>query len=258
MRLLHADPKHPGALFQVASQFNLLEMASPAVTPEAGVGIYEHDATQGPACAIACGGGTIYRNYFVPLGNRAGQSRERQIDCADDLGELLGNTAAALWRMQNGYLFPTPSGLQQINQILGRADAAQRDRYRASLRIGLQWNTAVTLGEATHRVSQAYCSAVPVAYSRHAADQWEPLARLILEAAYEATFCAAAINAAQHGSDQLFLTLLGGGVFGNHADWITDAIARAIALHREQGLQVTIVTYRTPKPAVTALIKRLQ
>ncbi|MCK5683507.1 hypothetical protein KAJ27_05280 [bacterium] len=54
-------------MFQVASQFNLLEMVSPGVTPEEGVGRYEHDHTQGPACAIACGVGTIYRNYFEAI-----------------------------------------------------------------------------------------------------------------------------------------------------------------------------------------------
>jgi len=49
---LHADVSHAGSLFQVASQFNLLEMVSPSVTPEYGVGIYENDHTQGPVCAI--------------------------------------------------------------------------------------------------------------------------------------------------------------------------------------------------------------
>ena len=37
---LHADARNSGALFQVASQFNLLEMPSPDVTPEDGVGGY--------------------------------------------------------------------------------------------------------------------------------------------------------------------------------------------------------------------------
>ena len=55
---LHTNVSNAGSVFQVASQFNLLEMASPSVTPECGVGIYEHDRTQGPACAIAAGAGT--------------------------------------------------------------------------------------------------------------------------------------------------------------------------------------------------------
>ena len=67
IQTLHLDPLHTNALFQVASQFNLLEMVGPRFTPEMGVSIYELDMTQGPACAIAAGAGTIYRNYFVPL-----------------------------------------------------------------------------------------------------------------------------------------------------------------------------------------------
>ncbi len=53
---LHIKKTNAGSLFQVASQFNLLEMVSPNVTPEQGVGRYENDRTQGPACAIAAGG----------------------------------------------------------------------------------------------------------------------------------------------------------------------------------------------------------
>ena len=51
VRRLHQSPEYAGSLFQVASQFNLLEMVSPDVTPEHGVTRYQHDATQGPACA---------------------------------------------------------------------------------------------------------------------------------------------------------------------------------------------------------------
>src|SRR3982751_6533775 len=37
IRQLHANPEYEHALFQVASQFNLLEMTAPDVTPEDGV-----------------------------------------------------------------------------------------------------------------------------------------------------------------------------------------------------------------------------
>ena len=65
VQALHRDLANAGALFQVASQFNLLEMISPEVSPEQGISNYQFDRTQGPACAIACGAGTIYRNYFA-------------------------------------------------------------------------------------------------------------------------------------------------------------------------------------------------
>ena len=39
--------------------------------------------------------------------------------------------------------------------------------------------------------------------------------------------CVAVEHAEQTGSKTLFLTLLGGGAFGNPTEWITDAIVRA-------------------------------
>lgn len=69
-RRLHRQRESAGALFQVASQFNLLEMVDYRVTPELGVACYEGDPTQGPACAIAAGAATIFRNYFAPVGGR--------------------------------------------------------------------------------------------------------------------------------------------------------------------------------------------
>src|SRR5207248_8249126 len=65
IRAMHRDPANKNALFQVASQFNLLEMTGPDVSPEDGVTRYSYDHTQGPACAIAAGAATIYRNYFA-------------------------------------------------------------------------------------------------------------------------------------------------------------------------------------------------
>ena len=66
----------PGALFQVASQFNALEMIGPDVTPEHGVSRYQRDPTQGPACAIAAGAATIYRNFFVARRRRPRPDRD--------------------------------------------------------------------------------------------------------------------------------------------------------------------------------------
>jgi hypothetical protein len=67
VRSLHRRSAHRDALFQVASQFNLLEMVGPDVSPEDGVTRYADDHTQGPACARAAGAATVYRNYFVPV-----------------------------------------------------------------------------------------------------------------------------------------------------------------------------------------------
>lgn len=47
---------------------------NPGVTPEEGVTRYMHDLTQGPACAIAAGATSIWRNFFVPVDGETGQT----------------------------------------------------------------------------------------------------------------------------------------------------------------------------------------
>ncbi len=253
---LHADPANAGAFFQVASQCNLLEMVGPQVSPEHGIGGYEHDRTQGPACAIAAGAGTIYRNYFVPVGDGIGQTSTRQLDCLADLGTALGNDGHSRWRMQNGYVLPVAGGLDAVAAQLRAADERERDSLRGLLRIGVHRDTEVTLHDAGHTVSQAFCSALPVAYARLQAAAWAEFARLVLEAAYEATLRAAADHAARTGGRTCYLTLLGGGAFGNPIDWITDAAARALELHRTADLDVVFVSFGVSRPEVRQLVSR--
>lgn len=256
---LHADPANAGAVFQVASQFNLLEMISPQVTPEAGVGIYENDHTQGPRCAIAAGAGTIYRNYFVHVPGAdtgvVGQSATHQLDCLADLGHALGNANAQLWTMRNGYALASSEGLRKISQRLGAAPDTAIDQLRQALRIGIQQGTQVTIGNAQHTVTQAYCSALPVAYSEADPTLWEQFARLVLEAAYEATLCTAILQRLKTGNRSVFLTLLGGGAFGNDLAWIVESLARSLRLYRAWDLDVAIVSHRTRHPAIESLIQ---
>lgn len=256
VRELHADPSNAGALFQVASQFNLLEMANSDVTPERGVGIYEHDHTQGPACAVAAGAGTIYRNYFAPVRGRAGQTADNQIDCLADLGDALDNSGDRLWTMRNGYALATRDGLSEISRALGAMSSGERERLKGLLRIGLQRNTQVTIRGGRHTVTQAYCSALPVNYGEHPAECWEAFARLVLEATYEATMCAAVLNASETGNARVFLTLVGGGVFGNRSEWITESCERALRLCEDRDLDVAIVSYHVSNPDVTRLVGR--
>ena len=260
VRRLHQASENAGALFQVASQFNLLEMVSPDVTPEQGVTRYQHDRTQGPACAIAAGAATIYRNYFAPVGDGFGQRGERQLDGLADvgaaLGHALGKPVADLWTMRNGYALCSQEGLAAIGAYLRAGTAAEIDALRALLRVGVHQDVEVTDVEGPHRqiVSQVFCSALPVAYTNVPTEQWQPFAELVLEAAYEATLWAAVINARRGASNLVFLTRLGGGVFGNDDAWIDSALNRALTMVRDFGLEVRLVSFGTPPlPSMLAL-----
>ncbi len=251
VRSLHQDTANANAVFQVASQFNCLEMAAPQIVPEDGVGIYQNDWTQGPACAICAGAGTIFRNYFVDVNGRAGQTRGNQIDCMKGIERYFGGDH---WRMKNGYCFPTPAGLAHIEHHLANCSAQQLDDIRSKLLVGVQSKTQVTIGDARHFVTQVFCSALPVAYSEIPASKWERFPRLILDATYEATFHVAVQNLADTGCNKLYLTLVGGGVFGNQLDWILSSIGRSIELFSWANLDVYIVSYGASKPEVARFL----
>ena len=253
---LHSNLKNQNALFQAASQFNLLEMTGPGVTPEKGINIYENDFTQGPACAIACGAGTIYRNYFVPLKNEFGQSISNQIDCLEDIGKELDNKKFHLWDMKNGYALVNKKGLLTINKQISSLSNSEREFLKGKLKIGLQWNTEVTITEEKQIVSQIYCSALPVAYSEIESYYWESFARVILEATYEATLYSAMINLEKTKSNKVFLTLVGGGAFGNDMDWILESLLKAIEKFKDMPLDVKIVSYGNSNALLKEAIKK--
>jgi hypothetical protein len=244
VKRLHSQPVNNHGLFQVASQFNLLEMVGPQITPEDGVTGYQNDRTQGPACAVAAGAATIYRNYLVPVDGAIGQTADRQIDCLADIGKALGNDGNKLWEMRNGYAMCTQEGLAEIDRKLAAMSPEQIDELRGLLRIGLQWGVEVTEAPAPgQRVSQAFCSALPVAYSSIPPAKWERFATLVLEAAYEATLRAALLNQETTGCPTVFLTSLGGGAFGNDKAWIDAAMARAYEVVKDCELDVRIVSF---------------
>ena len=190
---------------------------------------------------MACAPGTLYRNWLA-------QTTRDQIDTLAAVGDALGNAPdrrgrGRWWRMRNGYALLT-----------GQIPTDLPDQHD-DLAIGLQLDTEVSLDGSGHLVSQAYCSALPIAYSSVEPDRVEPLARLVLNSAYEATLAAAAINASRAGGrPTVFLTLLGGGVFGNPIEWIVDAIERAVERHAGTAIDVAIVSHRRPNPAVRRLL----
>lgn len=256
VQVLHGQEAHAGALFQAASQFNLLEMVGPHVRPEEGITRYAFDKTQGPACAIACGAGTIFRNYLVDIDGQKGQEGPRQIDCLADLAAYFQNDTKQYWQMQNGYALASQEGLQAIAEHLQALSAADYEKLKGLLRVGIQWKTEVTLGGNGQCVNQIYCSALPVAYSSVASKYWEAFARFILQASYEATFWAAVHNRAQTGNKQLFLTLLGGGAFGNANAWIEEALLHNLQRFAEADLDIAFVSYGQPNPLVRRILAR--
>lgn len=244
---LHGQSEQQGATFQVASQLNCLEFAHPNMTPEDGITGYAHDPTQGPACALAAAPATLFRNYFAPLGGRIGQTREHQIDNLDVLTAALG-APGEYFTVRNGYTFSEAPRLRALAATLAHHD---REALLGAVKIGVQRRVEVTFTDRfvspsqPQWVSQAFCSAISCGYTDLALDLWEPLATLVLDAAYEATLLAAASDLDQgDGSGIVWLTFLGGGAFGNRPEWIARAIGRALVRCQDLPLDVRVGHYR--------------
>lgn len=156
--------------------------------------------------------------------------------------------------MRNGYALCTEHGLKAITQLVADEGETLCDELRASLRIGWHQDVEVTDAHEGQRpfVTQAFCSALPVAYGGGRREDWEALTRIVLEAAYEATLLAAVGRA----SNIVLLTRVGGGAFGNTDDWIDDAILRAIRIASRAGLDIRLVSRGQVHPSFRAIADR--
>lgn len=247
VREIISNPNSQNQTFQVASQFNLLEMADPHVTPESGISNYEFDHTQGPVCAMAAGPGTIYRQYFCFSGSPHGQGQtsDHQIDCLRGVEELLMRemNCTNLWTMKNGYALFSPDQARAVRLHLEGLGEDELDQIRQCLQVGVMSDTQVTTDPSTkHTITQVYGSALPISYCEAEGNELELLARLVLDASYEASLWACLAEGKQPAV--CYWTLLGGGAFGNDLDWIVAAMERALAKLHDADIQVVLNLYQ--------------
>lgn len=245
---LHRDPANAGAVFQVASLFNCLQLNEPSARPEDGITNYANAGTQGAACAVACPAATLYRNYLV---NGTGQQGRHQLDCLADLGAYLHNDKEAYWVNRNGFCMPRPPAkIAELGQRLQGNETVVEEAI-ATLRVGVHWDTQV--GGCSHNVCQVFCSTAPVAFTKMVkANDWAPFASLLLKGGYLATLTTAALLAAQRQQRvKVFLTAIGGGALGNRTKWIISAISHALHAFAESPLDVVMVHFATAGPFAT-------
>jgi hypothetical protein len=247
--------KYPYATFQVASQLNCLEFTNISQTPDLGVTFYENDHTQGPACAIACGPATVYRNYVV--------NDTEQVNNLDSLEEFLKKKFNELyWSVINGYLVSDETKLTKLFNHF-RDGTLTKNEIKKYIRVGIGRESEVSFCKRTDDkqyilcsfkepilVSQVFCSAIPISYNdlNIPLKLWKPIAMTILEAMYESTILyginnAIANNGAKH-SNKIFLTFIGNGAFGNPKEWIAEAIQKSInnirTLMQQQNINIQI------------------
>ena len=95
-----------------------------------------------------------------------------------------------------------------IAELLRDIGPKQADALAGKLHIGIHRDVEVTdaPGAPGPQVNQAFCSALPVAYGRVPQQHWAAFARLVLDAAYEATMLEAVINARRGAANIVLLT----------------------------------------------------
>merc|ERR1712129_695571 len=187
-----------------------------------------------------------------------GQRAHCQIDNLRRLRHRLGGDQAEdedYFHVVGGYTLATDEGLRRMNMKLASLRASDRRALIEELCVGVHEDVQVTSSSwGQHQVhddgqlvTQVLGSACSVSYSGNRSTLWEPFARLVLEASYEAVFRVAMLTALRHGgragSNRVFLTCLGGGVFGNPLNWIVDAMEAAMRKFSRVNLEVFIVTY---------------
>jgi hypothetical protein len=171
---LELGAKYPGSTMQAASQFNCLEFSNPHVCPEQGIAFYSTDYTQGPACAIACAAGTLYRNYFVPIDGHIGQTADRQLNNLDAFASAIQSCTdkhhSSYWEISNGYTFSTEKQLSQLDALL----ETYGEDVIGEIKVGVHRDVGVVFAkrkvppmspEDEGVVTQVYSSALSCAYS---------------------------------------------------------------------------------------------
>jgi hypothetical protein len=192
---------------------------------------------QGETAAISATPGLIYRMYYT--------------DPVNFLDAFNGSQLPHI-PVHHGYVgHITPENIKKISQ-----DITQVIPY---VKIGFHANIQPTLGlsklkneqpqkgrfsrwaltsEPDQRIYQVFTAAMNLSVLDSAL--YEPVARMLLNAAYEGTIKAAFI----HEKEKVFLTLIGGGVFGNKLSWIGDALTDAVKdFVKDSGMNVTLVIY---------------
>jgi len=224
------------AVFQVASNFNGVEAISDESSPDniSFTENYTHDRTQGPAASVSCGGAAITRVHaaFFEINTNSEswkQTRDHQV-------EFLGHEKLKNhFPVKNGYVCLPQNGEEDPFPSI---DTPEYGSLLGVARIGLHKNAQVTSGQRAFKmhivtdpeqiVDQVFCAAVNIGqgYSgmiNRKSSNCEMKCSFALDLAYEGVYLSAIANKRK----KIFLTLIGGGVFGNSKKLIFTAIIRA-------------------------------
>lgn len=234
--------KKPKSMFQVASNFNGIEAVEESAPPESEefTTNYIYDQTQGPGASVSAGPAAIARVYaaFYNEGKRPyewSQRGENQIKMLEDVSDY--------YRVTNGYVVNSENNVDLTKHHITEGDDTTINEVAKKVKLCVHTNVDVVFGaryyndddddvmavlKDPHRINQVFTAAMNLHQGPNGkANQILPdspaKSRALLRAAYMGTY----LSAINTGCEVLYLTLIGGGAFGNSIKIIFDEILNA-------------------------------
>ncbi len=290
LHMLHISS---GGVIMSASQFNTLEHVNPVWGPIMGAKPYRGmepncamSAVAGFAYRNFCvrfKDGIVSSEPYYQIG----QTNDNQINCFITVQKLIIEKAKELriespdrktsrsiyssetipdgdfFVFNNGHIESTKGNLEALNTLLERGGNNFKQQLKNALRVGIHRDTEITLRNDKKLVTQVYASAIDINYSDLGYDVtederkqlWEPLAKIVLEGAYEHTLLEGLKNNAKKilagkPTEPILLTQFGGDAFKNDPKWIKEAMAFAIKKAGSYGVpfDVKLVHHQTIDP----------
>ncbi len=232
IRHLQGLKENENSLFQIASNFNVLENAhryDKFIPYQNFLTKYIDDPTQGTFGAVSAGPGTIYRTYIHPKINLL-RKYSNWFEVSN--GKLVRTNMKQIPSVMPDYLDQIQVCTHESTQVTHTLDNTEKKNG--------DWKFIKQNGPIIH---QSFVSTMAFSKEDLIPEHMKRIVKCLLVSAYMSTFASAfKINA-----KKIYLTLIGGGVFHNPHDMIIDAIHYAIRFWKplliKRNVPIYIVYY---------------
>lgn len=239
---LQSNPANARAFFQIASNFDCLEGPGLDFTG------YTYARAQGEIASVAAFPAALARGYLIP---------EQERNLLQDLPHFRLRASA---NGGNNFVFP--------RSRLGIEFDYQHVRVGIHADVDVLFGRMGSHGDRHQRVNvqpvtQIFTSALNVGINQlDRAGNMERVARAMLQASFEGTLLAAATRGTQPRIDghrqQVFLTLMGCGVFHNRLEWVADVLEGLAHDIRVFNLDVNLVIFDPRASGMATFLPRMQ
>ncbi len=242
-----ADIQNRDAVFQIASNFNTLELTSSGDSMSNIVG-YVYDTTQGPFASISAAPGLILRHYYMFYNSNTNPIAWQQYAIIGRLWQkndalkqlnLLGNTDIPIVNSYVSFAYREPEDVNNFS--VKNIQVGWHERIQVTS--GFMPNTSkhTLIDNPQQIINQVFTAAVDFGsnFTYKGSPKAIQIAQAIQDTAYEGTIRVAYA----YGKKKVILTLIGGGVFANELAWIAFAIEKMEQFITESGLDVTLIIF---------------